>query len=75
MAIVKDYNFDPSKGLRQKDKQFMDGVIEPAIKKGILMLLVEGEEPYTPKTMDDYNRFNTIHRGKGRTVLMVLKKQ
>jgi hypothetical protein len=73
--IFKEYGFDPKKSLSKKDKSFIEDTVKPAIKKGILVLLVEGQEPFTPKTMEDYNSYNNVHRSKGETVLMILKKE
>jgi len=72
--IFKDYGFDPKKGLSKEDEMFIEDTVIPAIKKGILVLVVNGLEPFTPKTIKDYHDFNTIHRRRGETVLMMLKK-
>ena len=73
--IFKEYGFDPKKDLSKKDKAFIENTVKPGIKKGILVLLVEGQEPFTPKTMEEYDRYNMIHRSRGETVLMILKKE
>lgn len=72
--IFKDYGFDPKKELSKEDKMFIEDTVIPAIKKGILVLVVHGLEPFTPKTIKDYHDFNNFHRRRGETVLMMLKK-
>jgi hypothetical protein len=73
--VFKEYGFDPKKGLNKKDKAFIEDTVVPAIKKGILVLVVEGQVPFLPKTIEDYHTFNTIHRNRGETVMMMLKKE
>jgi hypothetical protein len=73
--IFKEYGFDPKKDLSKKDKAFIENTVKPAIKKGILVLVVEGQETFTPRTFEEYNTYNSVHRSKGETVLMLLKKE
>lgn len=72
--IFKEYGFDPKKALSKEDEIFIEDTVIPAIKKGILLLVVNGLEPFTPETIKEYHDFNNIHRRRGETVLMMLKK-
>jgi hypothetical protein len=69
-----NYGFNPKKGLSNADKLFIEETVKPAIEKGLLILTVQGGELFIPKTIEEYNEYNRIHRGMNENVILMLKK-